>query len=98
MISFGSGDPTRAIGSTLIAQAFQSVHYPVLPGVEYRRGSNRKLSRLCRRDLAYPRSTRLRCVAFSHRQTDDRKRIQFQNIEMELIAGRRTATVLSGAV
>jgi hypothetical protein len=36
MIAFGSGDPTRAICSTLIAQAFQSVHYPVLPAVEYR--------------------------------------------------------------
>jgi Permuted papain-like amidase enzyme, YaeF/YiiX, C92 family len=31
MISLGSGDPTRAICSTLIAQAFQSVHYPILP-------------------------------------------------------------------
>jgi hypothetical protein len=36
MIAFGSGDPTRAICSTLIAQAFQAVHYPVLPTVEYR--------------------------------------------------------------
>ena len=34
MIAFGSGDPTRAICSTLIAQAFQSVHYPILPTVE----------------------------------------------------------------
>ena len=31
MISFGSGDPTRAICSTLIAQAFQSVRFPILP-------------------------------------------------------------------
>lgn len=31
MIALGSGDPTRAICSTLIAQAFQSVHYPILP-------------------------------------------------------------------
>ncbi|MFB9267428.1 YiiX/YebB-like N1pC/P60 family cysteine hydrolase [Bradyrhizobium erythrophlei] len=36
MIAFGSGDPTRAICSTLIAEAFQFVHYPVLPAVEYR--------------------------------------------------------------
>lgn len=34
MISFGSGDPTRAICSTLIAQAFQAVRYPVLPVIE----------------------------------------------------------------
>ncbi len=31
LIAFGSGDPTRAICSTLIAQAFQSVRYPILP-------------------------------------------------------------------
>lgn len=33
MIAFGSGDPTRAICSTLIAQAFQSICYPILPNV-----------------------------------------------------------------
>lgn len=31
MIAFGSGDPTRAICSSLIAQAFQSVRFPILP-------------------------------------------------------------------
>ncbi|MBL4802201.1 MAG: hypothetical protein JKY45_09925 [Emcibacter sp.] len=33
MLALGSGDPTRAICSTLIAQAFQSVHYPILPEI-----------------------------------------------------------------
>jgi len=33
MLAFGSGDPTRAICSTLIAKAFQSVRYPILPVV-----------------------------------------------------------------
>lgn len=33
MLALGSGDPTRAICSTLIAQAFQSLHYPILPVV-----------------------------------------------------------------
>jgi hypothetical protein len=33
MIALGSGEPTRAICSTLIAQAFQSVGYPILPEV-----------------------------------------------------------------
>ena len=33
LIALGSGDPTRAICSTLIAQAFQSVRYPILPNV-----------------------------------------------------------------
>nr|WP_246394445.1 YiiX/YebB-like N1pC/P60 family cysteine hydrolase [Microbulbifer rhizosphaerae] len=34
MIALGSGDPSRAICSTLIAQAFQSISYPILPLVE----------------------------------------------------------------
>ncbi len=34
MIALGSGDPTRAICSTLIAQAFESVRYPILPIIE----------------------------------------------------------------
>ncbi len=34
MLTLGSGDPTRAICSTLIAQAFQSVRYPILPVIE----------------------------------------------------------------
>ena len=31
LLALGSGDPTRAICSTLIAQAFQSIDYPILP-------------------------------------------------------------------
>ena len=34
MIALGSGEPTRAICSTLIAAAFQHVRYPILPRVE----------------------------------------------------------------
>jgi hypothetical protein len=34
MIALGSGEPTRAICTTLIAQAFASVRYPVLPDIE----------------------------------------------------------------
>ena len=33
MLALGSGDPTKAICSTLIAQAFQSVGYPILPAM-----------------------------------------------------------------
>lgn len=33
MIALGSGEPTRAICSTLIANAFQSIRYPILPEV-----------------------------------------------------------------
>jgi len=35
MIAFGSGDPSRAICSTLIAQAFHLVRYPILPNVTH---------------------------------------------------------------
>ena len=35
ILTFGSGDPTRAICSSLIAQAFQSVRYPILPEVVF---------------------------------------------------------------
>lgn len=31
MISLGSGEPTKAICSTLIAESFQSISYPILP-------------------------------------------------------------------
>lgn len=34
LLTLGSGDPTRAICSTLIAQAFQSLRYPILPVVQ----------------------------------------------------------------
>lgn len=34
MLALGSGDPTRAICSSLIARAFQSIRYPILPHVE----------------------------------------------------------------
>jgi hypothetical protein len=34
MLAIGSGDPTRAICSTLIAEAFASIHYPILPEVK----------------------------------------------------------------
>jgi len=33
MLALGSGDPTRALCSTLIAQAFLSIRYPILPEV-----------------------------------------------------------------
>lgn len=33
MLALGSGDPTRAICSTLIAQAYQQIKYPILPAL-----------------------------------------------------------------
>jgi hypothetical protein len=34
MLTLGSGDPTRAICSTMIAEAFQSIGYPILPNIK----------------------------------------------------------------
>ncbi len=34
MLALGSGEPTRAICSTLLAQAFEVVRYPILPEIE----------------------------------------------------------------
>jgi len=34
MLALGSGEPTRAICSTLIAEAFQAIRYPILPTIE----------------------------------------------------------------
>jgi hypothetical protein len=39
MIALGAGSPTRAICSTLIAQAFQSINYPILPPIEALEGA-----------------------------------------------------------
>jgi len=41
LLSIGSGDPTRAICSSLIAAAFASVRYPVLPDVEIARSKGK---------------------------------------------------------
>lgn len=35
LLYLGSGEPTKAICSTLIAQAFHSIRYPILPMVSY---------------------------------------------------------------
>jgi hypothetical protein len=45
-ISIGSGDPTRAICSSLIAQAFQSVGYPILPRMAPHVGDDAKERRM----------------------------------------------------
>ncbi|MGM1053283.1 MAG: lipo-like protein [Pseudomonadota bacterium] len=49
MLTLGSGDPTRAICSTLIAEAFQSVRYPILPVEEWQRDDLERAG--CRRQI-----------------------------------------------
>jgi len=51
MIALGSGSPTRAICSSLIAQAFQSVRYPILPSIEYIERQAREASPYSRKEV-----------------------------------------------
>jgi hypothetical protein len=53
MLALGSGDPTRAICSSLIAQAFQSVRYPILPDI--RTVKARAGSSFARREILHVR-------------------------------------------
>ncbi len=55
MISIGSGAPTRAICSTLIAQAFQKVRYPILPRVEKVRSEKLGIARYSRQEILHIR-------------------------------------------
>ena len=63
LIALGSGDPTRAICSSLIAEAFQNVGYPVLPIVTQalapdprrRRAAAREVFRIRHHSLYAPR-------------------------------------------
>ncbi|EPC01149.1 hypothetical protein L861_11280 [Litchfieldella anticariensis FP35 = DSM 16096] len=49
MLGLGSGEPTRAICSTLIAQAFQSINYPILPDHMWQ--DDESLCQGCRRKI-----------------------------------------------
>jgi hypothetical protein len=56
MIALGSGEPTRAICSTLIAQAFESVRFPVLPTVaRVDKESRREIMHIRHHSLYAPR-------------------------------------------
>jgi len=55
MIHMGAGEPTRAICSTLIAKAFQKVHYPILPKIERIHGQRSTASAYSRREILHIR-------------------------------------------
>ncbi len=61
VLALGSGDPTRAICSSLIAQAYQSVHYPILSQVvlddedKSNRSKRRELLQIRHHSLFAPR-------------------------------------------
>jgi hypothetical protein len=55
MIALGSGEPTRAICSALIAEAFGRVRYPILPRVVAVTSEQRNVSRFRRREILHIR-------------------------------------------
>ena len=55
MIAFGSGDPTRAICSTLIAEAFQKIGYPILPSITHAPGHAAATSTYSREEILHIR-------------------------------------------
>ena len=53
MISLGSGEPTEAICSTLIAESFQSINYPILPRREGGLGKNGEVPQFYKRHFTH---------------------------------------------
>lgn len=58
LLALGSGDPTRAICSTLIAEAFEAINYPILPLVfqsDKEDGTIREIMHIRHHSLFVPR-------------------------------------------
>lgn len=55
MIALGSGEPTRAICSTLLAEAFGHIGYPILPRIEQGAAVKRGISSWRRQELMHIR-------------------------------------------
>jgi Permuted papain-like amidase enzyme, YaeF/YiiX, C92 family len=55
MIAFGSGEPTRAVCSTLIAEAFGQIGYPILPEITQAPGRTAAKSDYSRREILHIR-------------------------------------------
>ncbi len=89
MIALGSGQPTRTICSTLIAEAFGRVQYPILPRVERLAGERQRHQPIPPPgNPAHSPSqplcpSRLRSLAvFRDRQADARGGVQLQGADM----------------
>lgn len=55
MLAFGSSSPTKAICSSLIAQAYQSIDYPILPEITRAPGRTKAVSNYSRREIMHIR-------------------------------------------
>ncbi len=58
-IAVGAGAPSRAICSTLVAEAFHSIRYPVLPTIELVMASDPKTKRHVTREILHIRDSSL---------------------------------------
>ncbi|CAH2398780.1 hypothetical protein MES4922_20277 [Mesorhizobium ventifaucium] len=55
MLAFGSGDPTRAICSSLIAEAYGQIRYPILPEITRAPGRASAQSNYSRKEILHIR-------------------------------------------
>src|SRR5262245_50068929 len=55
MLAFGSGDPTRSICSTLIAEAYEGIRYPILPEITLAPGHASAQSAYSRQEIMHIR-------------------------------------------
>lgn len=55
LIAFGSGDPTRSICSTLIAEAYEGIRYPILPEITRAPGRASAQSAYSRQEILHIR-------------------------------------------
>lgn len=53
LISLGSGEPTKAICSTLIAESFQAINYPILPRRNKENGAAGEVPRFYKRHFTH---------------------------------------------
>jgi hypothetical protein len=90
MLALGSGDPTKAICSSLIAQAFESVRYPILPKIERmeNREARREVLHIRHHSLYMPRdfdiSPYFEVVKPTIRLGFDYKRMHWANVPRRL--------------
>lgn len=55
MLAFGSGDPTRAICSSMIAEAYEQIRYPILPEITRAPGRASAQSAFSRQEILHIR-------------------------------------------
>jgi len=101
MLELGSGDPTRAICSTLIAEAFHSVRYPILPELAESASRQMRLPANARRGAAHSpplpfHAARFRSLAlFQDHQAHDRGRFRLPAPDMGRSPGAAIAATIA---